>query len=277
MAICRIIIRYGVGRRFIALYLLQQKGDARMYRFGLIGETLSHSFSPKLHNKMMKKNQIEGSFELIEIPQAEFPQRFQQLLKEGYHGLNVTFPYKEAVIPFLDRLSPQAKYIGAVNTIVFEHGSTVGYNTDYVGFQELLKKNHIPVKGKEAILLGAGGAAKAVTKALIDLGIFDLTIVSRGKQSFHGQYTVSYDFFKEDLVSCDILINCTPVGMYPDVNVSILPKEAIHTEYAIDLIYNPAKTLFLKYAAENGAKVYNGKYMLYQQAAKAEELWLERN
>lgn len=245
-----------------------------MYRFGLVGETLSHSFSPKLHKKMMKKNQIEGSFELIEIPQKEFPKRFPQLLTEGFHGLNVTIPYKEAVIPFLDRLSPQAKYIGAVNTIAFEHGKTVGYNTDYAGFQELLQKNHIPVKGKEAILLGAGGAAKAVTKALIDLGIFDLTIVSRGKQSFHGQYTVSYDFFKEDLISCDILINCTPVGMYPDINASILPKEAIHTEYAIDLIYNPAKTLFLQYAAENGAKVCNGKHMLYQQAAKAEELWL---
>lgn len=248
-----------------------------MYRFGLIGETLSHSFSPQLHKKIMKQNNIEGCFELIEISQEKFPQRIKQLLTEGFHGLNVTFPYKEAVIPFLDRLSPHAKYIGAVNTIVFEHGKTVGYNTDYSGFQELLRKKHIPVKGKEAILLGAGGAAKAVTKALLDLGIFDLTVVSRGKQTFHGQYTVSYDFFKEDLITCDLLINCTPVGMYPNVNASILPKEAIQTAYAIDLIYNPVETLFLKYAAENGAKVCNGKLMLYHQAAKAEELWLNRS
>lgn len=246
-----------------------------MYKFGLIGEKLPHSKSPEMHAEIMKENKIEGTYDLIEIPKDRFEEYFTALKDAGYHGLNVTIPYKETIIPYLDELSPQAKYIGAVNTIAFRAGRLIGHNTDYFGFQELLLKNDVPVKGKEAIVLGSGGAAKAVTKVLLDLGIFDLTIVSRGKQNFHGLYTVSYDYFKEGGRKCDLLINCTPVGMFPHSEASPLPKEYIRADYAVDLIYNPIETLFLKYAKEQGSHVLNGIQMLWEQAVKAEQIWLE--
>ncbi len=246
-----------------------------MYKFGLIGEKLPHSKSPEMHAKIMEENHIEGTYDLIEIPKDRFEEGFLALKDAGYHGLNVTIPYKETVIPYLDELSPQAKYIGAVNTIAFRDGKLIGHNTDYFGFQELLLKNKVPVKGKEAIVLGSGGAAKAVTKVLLDLGIFDLTIVSRGKQNFHGLYTVSYDYFKESDRRFDLLINCTPIGMFPHSDKSPLPKEYIRAKYAIDLIYNPTETLFLKYAQEQGSQVLNGSMMLWEQAVKSEEIWLE--
>jgi shikimate dehydrogenase len=244
-----------------------------MMKFGLIGETLSHSLSPQIHAEIMRQRGIEGSYELLEFPKETFEKDFIALKNSDYRGVNVTIPYKEAVIPLLDEISQQAKYIGAVNTILFEGGKAKGYNTDYDGFLALLKHNDITVKGKGAVILGCGGAAKAVAKGLLDLGIYDLTIVSRSKQNFHGNYTVSYEYFKETNIKSDLLINCTPVGMYPKVDVSPIPKENINAETIIDMIYNPPKTLLLKYAEELGIRGINGSFMLREQAVKAQDIW----
>lgn len=244
-----------------------------MIKLGLVGEKLSHSRSREIHLDIMKQNQVQGTYELIEIPKESFEADFNRLKTSDYTGVNVTIPYKEFVIPLLDELSPQAKYIGAVNTIDFHNGKAIGYNTDYHGFLSTLKKNNIEIKGKSAIILGGGGAAKAVIKGLLDEGIFDITLVSRSKQHFHSLYTISYEFFKEANLQSDLLINCTPVGMYPNINASPIPKNLIRTKVVLDMIYNPEKTLLLKYAEELGLPAINGSHMLYEQAVEAQNIW----
>ncbi len=246
-----------------------------MIKLGLIGEKLSHSQSPQIHDEIMKQRGFDGIYEILELPKETFPQDFNALKNSDFRGVNVTIPYKESVIPYLDDISEHAKYIGAVNTILFQNGRAKGFNTDYDGFLSLLNHNNITVKRKGAVILGSGGVAKAVVKGLLDLGIYDLTIVSRGKQNFHGNYTVSYEFFKEANVKCDILINCTPVGMYPNVDASPIAKECIHADTVIDMVYNPPKTLFLKYAEELGLQAINGNLMLREQAEKAQDIWIE--
>jgi len=246
-----------------------------MLKLGLVGEKLSHSLSPQIHDEIMKQRGINGTYEILEFSKETFAQDFNQLKNSDYRGVNVTIPYKETVIPLLDDVSHQAKYIGAVNTILFRDGKAKGFNTDYDGFISLLNHNNITVKGKGAVILGSGGVAKAVVKALLDLGIYDLTIVSRGKQNFHGNYTVSYDFFKEANSSSDILINCTPVGMYPNTDASPIPKEYIKAATVIDMVYNPEKTLLLTMAEEMGCQAVNGSLMLKEQAVKAQDIWAE--
>ncbi len=246
-----------------------------MLKLGLVGEKLSHSQSPQIHAEIMKQKGIDGTYEILEFSKDDFSQSFNALKNSDYRGVNVTIPYKESVLPLLDDISQQAKYIGAVNTILFKNGTAKGFNTDYNGFISLLDHNNITVKGKGAIILGSGGVAKAVVKALLDLGIYDLTIVSRGKQNFHGNYTVSYEFFKEANCRSDLLINCTPVGMYPNVEASPIPKECIKADVVIDTIYNPSKTLLLQYAEELGIKTINGSLMLKEQALKSQEIWAD--
>ncbi len=247
-----------------------------MLKFGLIGETLTHSFSPEIHKKLFMENNIDGTYELIEIPRNQLFENFQQL-KSEYTGINVTIPYKEKVIPFLDNLSPEARYIGAVNTVLFSQGQATGYNTDYFGFMGLLEQNQVTVKGKEVMILGSGGASKAVVKALLDMGSFDITIVSSSKQSFNSQYTISYEYFREIRQPYDILINCTPVGMHPHENLCPVDKSLIYPgKILIDLIYNPEKTLFLKYGEAQGCKSINGRTMLYEQAKMSQHIWLHQ-
>ncbi len=248
-----------------------------MLKFGLIGETLTHSFSPGIHKKLFQEGNIDATYELIEIPKEQLVERFHQLKTSQYQGINVTIPYKEKVIPLLDDLSPEAKYIGAVNTVLFSDGKATGYNTDYFGFKGLLEKSEIAVKGKEVMILGSGGASKAVVKALLDMGAFDITIVSSSKQSFNSQYTISYEYFREIRQPYDILINCTPVGMHPNENQSPVDKGLIYAgKTLIDLIYNPEKTLFLKYGEDQGCKAINGRIMLEEQARMSQRIWLHQ-
>lgn len=242
-------------------------------RYGLIGEKLIHSFSPQIHQDLMNKQNINGTYDLIEIEKDRFPLDFPDILKRGYNGLNVTIPYKEAVIPFLDELSPEARYIGAVNAISFKDGQRIGHNTDYYGFLTLLSENQVPIKGKTAVILGSGGAAKAVIKALLDHGISDITVLSKSKEKFHAFHTISYDFFIGNAIFCDLLINCTPVGMFPDVQNCPIPRAAFRTGVAIDLVYNPPETVFLKTAKSLGIQAVGGLRMLTAQAEKSQEIW----
>ncbi|MDD4564302.1 MAG: shikimate dehydrogenase [Eubacteriales bacterium] len=244
-----------------------------MFKLGLVGEKLSHSQSPQIHREIMSKHEVDGTYELLEFSRETFAKDFNNLKNSGYRGVNITIPYKETVLSLLDEISEKAKYIGSVNTVSFENGKAKGFNTDYHGFVALLEHYDVVVKGKGAVILGSGGSAKAVVTALLDLGIYDLTIVSRGKHSFHGNYTISYEFYKEAKTKNDILINCTPVGMYPNVDASPLPKEDINTNVVIDLIYNPQKTLLLQYTEELGIRGISGSLMLKEQAVKAHEIW----
>lgn len=245
--------------------------------YGLIGERLGHSFSHQIHNKIINKLGLKGSYNLFEIKRENLGKAIEGLDALGARGVNVTIPYKIDIMEFLDVISPEAEKIGAVNTIAFSEGSAKGYNTDYQGFGKDLKKNQINVYGKRAIVLGTGGASKAVIQYLLDNGISDVIYASRSpkkvQESIKNFKIISYEEIKE-LKNMDIIINSTPCGMYPDVESSPISKQLLSNfTTAVDLIYNPIETLFLKEAEKIGLKTANGLYMLVAQAVAAQEIW----
>ncbi|WP_053956572.1 shikimate dehydrogenase [Inediibacterium massiliense] len=248
-----------------------------MELYGLLGETLCHSFSPMIHENIFEKVKKKGHYHLFEVKREDIKKALQGLLALGIKGVNVTIPYKIEVMKNLDEIGEEAKKIGAVNTISFENNKMIGYNTDYYGFGMMLTHYDIDVAGKSAVILGSGGAAHGVIQYLLDKGIEEIIMVSRTPQKVfqaHKEvFVISYDEL-ENLESKDMIINCTPCGMYPKIDVSPVKENIIvkfHT--AIDLIYNPYETLFLSYANKNNVKAVNGLYMLVGQAMKSQEIW----
>ncbi len=247
--------------------------------FALIGYPLTHSFSKKYFTEKFEREKIENSrYELLELPDYH---DFPKLLKAntGLAGLNVTIPHKQNIIPFLDELdAASAQRIRAVNTIKFlSDGKLKGYNTDYYGFRISLEQwlenlTLIPIQLK-ALVLGNGGAAKAVFAALTDLQI-QYTIVSR--QPEHLSAIISYHDLTADVMAEHLLIiNTSPVGTYPKTEeCPAIPYELLGPNHLLyDLVYNPAETLFLKKGKEQGAQIHNGLPMLQLQAEKAWEIW----
>lgn len=245
--------------------------DAIRKRFGLLGRNISYSFSKGYFtDKFANENFESYTYENFDIKDiSTFPEIIKNTL--DLKGLNVTIPYKETVLPFLDKLSKKAALIGAVNTIkITKKGKLKGYNTDYYGFkkslQPLLKEHH-----KKALILGTGGASKGVAFALQELKI-PYTFVSREPK----ENAVNYDRINASTFdNYQIIINSTPVGTSPNVDLfPIIPYEYFTKKHiAFDLIYNPAETQFLKKAKENGAQIKNGLDMLIYQAEKAWKIW----
>ncbi len=240
-----------------------------MNTYGLIGYPLTHSFSkPYFTEKFLKEGLVNCVYENYAIATI---QEIESLFPiNNLKGLNVTIPYKEAVIPFLDGLSSAAMSIGAVNTIKNENGKWIGYNTDHFGFQEswgmLLSPHH-----QSALVLGTGGAAKAVWYVLQQK---NMPFIKVSRQS--GKDMVSYDELTRDIMeNHTVIINTTPLGMYPNIdNCPPIPYEYIgENHYLYDLVYNPAKTLFLQNGEKNGATIKAGMDMLHLQADKAWEIW----
>lgn len=243
-----------------------------MRLFGLIGFPLSHSFSKGFFTEKFEKEGITRCrYENFPIPEIEqFPRLWEET--PGLEGLNVTIPYKQAVIPFLDELSEAVKEIGAVNCIRREHGRLKGHNTDVIGFRRSLEPLLHPHHTK-ALILGAGGAAKAVKFALRQLGI-TYTEVSRK----YTDGTIGYDAVNPEIMKTHLLIvNTTPLGMYPDIaDAPPIPYDLISKDHLLyDLIYNPAETQFLRHGAAHGAAVKNGHEMLVLQAEASWEIWNE--
>lgn len=241
-------------------------------RFGLLGKNISYSFSRGYFKEKFESGNYEGcSYENFDLPViTDFPTIIENNPSE-LKGINVTIPYKEAVIQYLDKLSKKAAKIGAVNTIkITKKGKLKGYNTDYYGFkmslQPLLQPHH-----KKALILGTGGASKGVAFALEELGI-KYTFVSRGNKENTTDYSeINEDTFKE----YHIIVNCTPVGTSPDTDACPEIPYDYFTEnhIAYDLIYNPAETKFLQQAKAKGAQIKNGLRMLELQAEKSWEIW----
>ena len=250
-------------------------GGANMSNFyGLIGEKLGHSFSPVINGLILKKINAEGTYNLFEIKKGNLKEAIQSLKILGCSGVNVTIPYKIEVMNYLDEISEEAAKIGAVNTVAFCNGKLKGYNTDYFGFGLTLKKYKIDVKNKSAYILGTGGVSKAVSRYLMDNGIKSVTYVSREANGHSKDNTeiISYD----ELKRCrgDIIINCTPCGMYPAVDNCPVDRSTLEKfDTAVDLIYNPEYTLFLKLGMELGLKTANGLYMLIAQNAASQNVW----
>lgn len=250
-----------------------EKGqENQKFKLGLLGRNISYSFSRTYFSKKFEKECINHiTYENFDIESIEsFPKLIKNTL--NLKGLNVTIPYKEDVIAYLDELNEKAAAIGAVNTIkVCKNGKLVGYNTDFHGFQESIKPLLEP-DHTSALILGTGGASKAVIYALKNLGI-KCSYVSR-KSSEKVKYT--YDELTENIIKKHlVIVNCTPLGTFPNItDCPNIPYEAIGKNHLLyDLIYNPSETQFLKNGKANGATICNGLKMLELQAQKAWSIW----
>ncbi|SHK27305.1 shikimate dehydrogenase family protein [Hymenobacter psychrotolerans] len=245
-----------------------------MSEFGLIGRTLKHSFSQTYFTqKFQNLDLLDHQYELFELPTIhELPQLLAQ--RPGLRGLNVTIPYKEQVWPFLNEVAPSAARVGAVNVIEFAaDGRLIGHNTDYVGFRNSLRDflpRPVPAELR-ALVLGSGGASKAVETALRELGI-GYWVVSRNSMS-NG---LTYDELTPRILAGHaLIINATPLGTYPDLDqCPPLPYEVLSSQhYLYDLIYNPSETEFMKRGQAAGAQTKNGFEMLCLQAEEAWKIW----
>jgi shikimate dehydrogenase len=239
-------------------------------QFGLVGKNIDYSFSKKYFTeKFEKENLINHSYQNFDIHSVF---EITQIVKNpNLCGLNVTIPYKEEIIPFLDKISKKAKKIGAVNTIkITKKGKLKGYNTDFFGFQKslssLLNEHH-----KKALILGTGGASKAVAFALKKLGIQYSFVSQKLRRDYLSYEKLNEAIFQE----YQIIINCTPLGTFPDINsCPNIPYNLLNSNHIVfDLVYNPEETIFLQKAKQNGATTKNGMEMLVFQAEKAWEIW----
>lgn len=247
--------------------------DARPL-YGLIGRKLGHSFSKRYFTEKFAREQIDAHYELFELADiSEFPSLLKQ--HPQLRGLNVTLPYKQKVIPYLDALSDDAEKIGAVNTIRIGPDGLTGYNTDIHGFEDSLRELLKGQSVDRGLVLGTGGAARAVVYILNEWEI-DYRLVSRQpKESHEIGYPDVYDF---DLTLFPLIVNCTPLGMYPDVDSAPdIPYEDLSKgHFAYDLVYNPAETKFMRLSAAQGASTCNGLRMLELQAEWAWKIWQGR-
>lgn len=256
-------------------------------KLGVIGAKLGHTASPAIHEALFRILQVEGQHQygVLEMNRNDIPNELQRLRDEGYTGANVTIPYKLDVMPYLTDISREARTIGAVNTIHFTDEGAFGYNTDYGGFGRSLVHAGIGVKGQDCVVLGTGGGARAIIQYLADEGAESITVVSRNphsKTEFDqftrriGADTIDYHTF-ETSRGGDVLVNCTPVGMFPDVEGCPVSEEIIAAFPAVvDIVYNPKDTQILKIASRHGARTLNGMYMLVAQAIGSEEIWMGR-
>ncbi len=239
-------------------------------KYGLIGYPLSHSFSKGYFTEKFKKEGIENA--AYETYPLEKISDFTTLLQNNPElvGLNVTIPYKEAIIPYLDELSEEAKKIGAVNTIKIINGKKIGYNSDVVGFEKSLIQHLKPTHNK-ALVLGTGGAAKAVWFVLEKLNIPYLKVSRTASENIIAYDTISIDLVKK----YPLIINTTPLGMSPKLETKPdIPYQALtKNHFLYDLVYNPQTTLFLEMGQKMGATIQNGLPMLHGQAERSWELW----
>lgn len=248
-----------------------------MDKYGLIGYPLGHSFSISYFNQKFADEDINAKYENYELSSID---QLQEVLDKNpnLRGLNVTIPYKEKVLDFLDSITPEAQAIGAVNVIKVTHeGKKIrlkGYNSDVIGFTQSIEPMLDKNWHKKALILGTGGASKAINYGLRSLGL-ETVFVSR----YERPDTIQYERITPDVIKeYNVVVNCTPVGMYPHTEeCPLLPYEAMdyHT-ILYDLIYNPDETLFMKRGREQGAEVKNGLEMLLLQAFASWDFWHEK-
>ena len=246
-----------------------------MNKYLVVGNPISHSLSPRLHNYWLKQNNIDAIYDKIRLEEDGIKQIIQDLKKQKIAGCNVTVPFKKKVIPFLDSLSPEAEKTQSVNTIVFEKGNLIGYNTDIIGFDKAIKTLNFNMKDKKILILGAGGVVPSIVFALKEMNVSEISISNRTKQKaenlkilFKNLNIVEWG----NLSEFDVVINATSLGLNNekiDLNFSSTGKNKLF----YDVIYNPAETSFLQEAKKLRNKTENGKLMFVYQALEAFKLW----
>lgn len=247
--------------------------------FALIGYPLGHSLSPIIHRELMRLAGIDGTYELKEIPPADLENAIDELKK--LDGFNVTIPHKMPIIPFLDKLSDRAALYGAVNTVKLDENGALGCNTDCFGFLRALESAEISLSGK-VLVCGAGGVSSMFACEAATAGA-DVTVAARNTEKAKLladdilnklKIKINITDFKNVGKNWDLIVNGTPVGMFPHIDECVLPSDIIASSKAVfDAIYNPSETVFLRNAHRNGVRGINGLSMLVWQAAVAQEIW----
>lgn len=246
-----------------------------MKEFGLIGKNINYSFSPVLHKKISDFYNLSSNYTIFDIPSTEnfynFLEEIKTSNKNSILGLNITIPYKKDILKIADFLSDEVKEIKAANCIKVNKNRIEAYNTDYFGVLKTFEKMKLDLTGKEVYILGTGGAALAVAKALKDIDASPF-FVTRDKKNNSFKNLLDYVELREK--KGILLINATPIGTYPNIDFSPVSKEIIKNfDALLDLIYNPRETLFLKLGKELKKQTENGLYMLVVQAVKSQEIW----
>jgi len=246
-----------------------------MKKYLVIGNPIDHSFSPKLQNWWLKENNINAVYDKIKLEDHEIINFIQDIKKQKIAGCNVTVPFKKTVIPFLDKLSPEAEQTQSVNTITFNNGNLVGHNTDIAGFDTAIKKLNFNVEGKKVLILGAGGVVPSIIIALKNMNVQELIISNRTREKAEN-LRVLFDNLKildwGDLTDFHMVINATSLGLNNetiDLDFSSIAQDKLF----YDVIYNPHETHFLKMGKQLGHKIENGKTMFIYQALEAFKLW----
>jgi shikimate dehydrogenase len=256
-------------------------------KIGILGWPLGHSLSPIMQNAAFDALHLDYVYVPLPVQPENLAQAVAGLKAMDFTGANITIPHKVAIIPYLDEIDRSAQLVGAVNTIVIKNGRSIGYNTDAQGFIQSLITKDIMITGKSAVIMGAGGASKAVVCGLIQHGIEHITVGARNlikvQEFVKGFPNITNiegcdwngSSFKNYLQDCDILINCTPIGMSANEKEDLpIVWDNINSNTVVcDLIYNPPITPFLKSAQSHGNKIVNGAGMLVEQGALAFELW----
>ena len=246
-----------------------------MKKFCVIGNPIDHSLSPKLHNFWFKKNKIEAIYEKKLLEEKEIPKLIESIRKSEVNGANVTIPFKNSVIPFLDSLSSEAKKTNSVNTICTEKDKLIGHNTDIAGFELALRYINFDVRRKKALIIGAGGVSPSIILALKNMGCENIYLTNRTfekaeiiKETFNDITIQKWG----DIPEFDIVINATSVGLNKE-NFDLELNKFGNNKFFYDVIYNPSETDFLKKAKLNGNKTENGRMMFIYQAHQSFALW----
>lgn len=277
-------IQKGYLFHYVVLFINIQGVSTLQYKLGLIGYPIKHSLSPWIHGEFLEKTNLNGSYSIIEIKQDDFDKEIKKLKQLNLQGFNITVPYKEKIIPYLDEIDTQAKHIGAVNTVHNKDGKWIGYNTDGIGYMNSLLTKYPKLtndKTLDVLLLGAGGAAKGILHALLHHGYENITIANRSieraeqlAKANNNIQTASLTEAENNLQTYSLIIQTTSVGMKPNEEESIISLDLLNPNAVVsDIVYQPLLTTFLKQAKGKGANIHFGHTMLLYQAQYAFEIW----
>ena len=246
-----------------------------MKKYFVIGNPIDHSLSPKLHNYWLTKNNIKAIYDRKKINEGDLQSIISKVKEKKINGVNVTVPFKKAVIPYLDQLSPEAKKTQSVNTIILSNDNLVGHNTDIAGFTRAIGELNFNIKGKKIFILGAGGVVPSIIFALKKMKVFQIIVSNRTKkkaEDLKSQFPSLEIVDWGDITDFDVIINATSLGLNEEtINLDFL--KSINNKLFYDVIYNPVETNFLKEAKKLGNKTENGKLMFVYQAVEAFKLW----
>ena len=246
-----------------------------MKKYFVIGNPIDHSLSPKIHNYWLKQNNINAIYDKIELKKNEIENFIKDIKKQKINGCNVTVPFKKLVIPYLDKLSPEAKQTQSVNTIILNNNILVGHNTDIAGFEKAIKNLNFNIKGKKIFILGAGGVVPSLIFALKKMDVLKIIVSNRTKEkaeNLKSQFNNLEILDWGHLVDFDVIINATSLGLNNET-INLDFSKFGNNKLFYDVIYNPAETNFLKEGEKLGNKIENGKLMFVYQALEAFKLW----